>query len=423
FFIATLGYLVYRLGFAYLIPQHWKRLRLTAEQAEQEIAGHTFLFVGGPHRGGTTILWKCLREHPLISGFGDRVGTDYSEGIFLQSVYPTFGIGGEKVHPVGRPTTRRRSALAAGVENARGLGAYGFNPNHHLTEEDVTPRARTVLMNEWGYLWDLSRPVLMEKSPPNMIISTFLQEIFSAGDHPRVDETAQTQMAVPGGKYDGSDGGSTTRARFLFISRHPIANALALAKYLAGGLGSDGLPDMFEQVLHWVVSHEIMREDMERLEHARVIRFEDFVLDPQGHLAEIVEWLDVKDPTTKTATTTAAATTITPEKDGGADELQGKSPSSISSTSSTATTSDNTPSFVFETRVSRDTNRKYEAQYCEALRRFPSALTGHRQLVAKLGPRVQAQGYDLDSFPCVKTILERAKRNEEREHEQKQTTE
>lgn len=173
---------------------------------------------------------------------------------------------------VGRPTTRRRSALAAGVENARGLGAYGFNPNHHLTEEDVTPRARTVLMNEWGYLWDLSRPVLMEKSPPNMIISTFLQEIFSTGDHPRVDETAQTQMAVPGGKYDGSDGGSTTRARFLFISRHPIANALALAKYLAGGLGSDGLPDMFEQVLHWVVSHEIMREDMERLEHARVIR-------------------------------------------------------------------------------------------------------------------------------------------------------
>lgn len=93
---------MYRLGFAYLIPQHWKRLRLTAEQAEQEIAGHTFLFVGGPHRGGTTILWKCLREHPLISGFGDRVGTDYSEGIFLQSVYPTFGIGGEKVHPVRR---------------------------------------------------------------------------------------------------------------------------------------------------------------------------------------------------------------------------------------------------------------------------------------------------------------------------------
>lgn len=96
----TLGYLVHRLGFAYLVPRYFKRLRLTTAQAEQEVAVHAFLFVGGPHRGGTTILWKCLREHPLISGFGDRVGTDYSEGMFLQSVYPTFGIGTEAAHQV-----------------------------------------------------------------------------------------------------------------------------------------------------------------------------------------------------------------------------------------------------------------------------------------------------------------------------------
>lgn len=95
-----LGYLVHRLGFAFLIPSSFKRLSLTPAEAEQEVAGHTFLFVGGPHRGGTTILWKCLREHPSISGFPDWVGTDYSEGMFLQSVYPTFGIGRENIAQV-----------------------------------------------------------------------------------------------------------------------------------------------------------------------------------------------------------------------------------------------------------------------------------------------------------------------------------
>lgn len=165
---------------------------------------------------------------------------------------------------VGGPPRRSRSALAGGASSAQGLGAYAFNPEHHLTEAHATEDARTMLMNEWGYLWNLSRPVLLEKSPPNMIISRFLQRVFSTG----------------GVEWEGfggdADGGATappeTRARFVFIRRHPIANALALGRYLAGGLGPDGLPDVFEQVLHWVVSHEIMAEDMDQLEEVRLIR-------------------------------------------------------------------------------------------------------------------------------------------------------
>lgn len=174
-----------------------------------------------------------------------------------------------------RPRTKRRSSLAGGAANAKGLGAYGFNPHHHLTEEDASVRSRTMLMNEWGYLWNLTRPVLLEKSPPNMIISTFLQEIFSTGDPLPYANNPQASGSNGGSNSGGSDSSTssgTTRAKFLFISRHPIANALALAKAVAGSLGADGLPDMFKQVLHWVVSHETMREDMERLEDARVIR-------------------------------------------------------------------------------------------------------------------------------------------------------
>lgn len=160
-----------------------------------------------------------------------------------------------------------------------------------------------MLMNEWGYLWNMTRPVLLEKSPPNMIISRFLQDVFSssssgnAGENTSVgsghdarenarsgSEDGYTHPASVENKRGGGGGGGLddvdsgigvgvhTSANFVFISRHPIANALALGKYVAGGVGKEGLPDMFEQVLHWVVSHEIMMADMERLRHARLIR-------------------------------------------------------------------------------------------------------------------------------------------------------
>lgn len=125
-----------------------------------------------------------------------------------------------------------------------------------------------MLMNEWGYLWNFSRPVLLEKSPPNMLISRFLQRVFSTG-----------RICGVGGA-EGGDGEASpspgietpSSAKFVFITRHPIANALALGKYLPGGLGDGGLPDVFAQVLHWVVSHEIMAADMEHLDHSQLIR-------------------------------------------------------------------------------------------------------------------------------------------------------
>ncbi|CAN0235130.1 unnamed protein product, partial [Phaeothamnion confervicola] len=153
-----------------------KVLDLDDDAVLSEIAGHTFLFVGGPHRGGTTLLWKCLRAHPSVGGFPDRVGADYSEGIFLQSVYPTFGIGGEAAHGA-----HGKAAAGRGM-STQGLGRYAFDPESHLTEtsELATDEARTRLFNEWGFFWDLKKPFLLEKSPPNMMISRFLQRLFTA---------------------------------------------------------------------------------------------------------------------------------------------------------------------------------------------------------------------------------------------------
>ena len=56
-----------------------------------------FRLHGLQHRGGTTVLWNELRRHSEVDDFGEafQSGVDYSEGTFLQNVYPRFGVGEE----------------------------------------------------------------------------------------------------------------------------------------------------------------------------------------------------------------------------------------------------------------------------------------------------------------------------------------
>ena len=48
---------------------------------------HTYVFVGGLHRSGTSLLARSLEAHPSVSGFRDT-GVPEDEGQHLQSVYP-----------------------------------------------------------------------------------------------------------------------------------------------------------------------------------------------------------------------------------------------------------------------------------------------------------------------------------------------
>lgn len=140
---------------------------------------NTLVFIAGLHRSGTSPLFNLLKAHPDISGFEIPGGAEREhEGQHLQTVYPPD-------NEIGGP------------------GYFALDPSAHLTESSTlaNSNSRDALIADWVKHWDTQKPYLLEKSPPNVVRTRFLQALF------------------PGSK-------------FILITRHPIAASLATVKWM-----------------------------------------------------------------------------------------------------------------------------------------------------------------------------------------------
>ena len=195
-----------------------------------DVRGKVFVFLGGLHRSGTSILHRVLRAHPSVSGFS-KTGVQQDEGQHLQTVFP--------------------SAIGLG-----GPGRFAFYTGSHLTEESacVSESNTGRLLREWGAYLDLSKKVYIEKSPPNLLRARMLQAL------------------VPG-------------SRFVFVVRHPLAVSLATQKWSKTSL--------VELLLHWFVAHSILASDLQYIDNALVLRYEDFVRKPELALEGICAFVGI----------------------------------------------------------------------------------------------------------------------------------
>ena len=191
---------------------------------------HQLVFLTGLHRSGTTLLARLLAAHPDVSGFSGT-GVDADEGQLLQTVYPAAKVWG-------------------------GPGRFGFAPEAHFTEEQATEEKARRLFEEWSPHWDLARPVLLEKSPPNLLKTRFLQALF------------------PG-------------SSFVIIIRHPIPVSIPTARWR----GTRRYDRMFE---HWLRCHALFESDRGRLERVHVLTYEQLVREPEDTLRVVFEFLELE---------------------------------------------------------------------------------------------------------------------------------
>jgi hypothetical protein len=198
------------------------------------ISTHRIVFVGGLHRSGTSALYRLLGSDPQTSCF-QNTGVVEDEGQYLQTVFPVEDDYGDR---------------------HGGPGLFALNPKAHLTESSsLVAKAEEKLFEEWSVHWDLAKPVLAEKTPANLTRSRFLQAVFP-------------------------------NSGFVFIMRHPVANALATSKWTAPTL----MP-MTTLIRNWIAAYTILFSDIEHLNTATVLKYEEFSCNPEkfnGEIARVI---------------------------------------------------------------------------------------------------------------------------------------
>ena len=189
------------------------------------------VLIGGLQRSGTTLLARILAQHSDVSAFSDT-GFVQDEGQYLQSVFPT--------------------SYAHG-----GPGRFAFDPAAHFTETSplLTEENKSTLQREWGSYWNLEKPVLVEKSPSHILKSRFLNEVFPD-------------------------------SYFIFMTRHPVAVSIATQKWSGTSI--------FSLIDHWLVAHEILREDLKFLKRYAIIPYERLAHDPEPIIRNLEKALSVK---------------------------------------------------------------------------------------------------------------------------------
>lgn len=188
-----------------------------------------WLFLVGCYNSGTTLLAELLSRHPDISGLS-------TEGHFITDQFV-------KDYDVGLPR------MWAGREEL-----------FRLTENDVGPDSVRI-KKEWGMRLDRSKPVLLEKSPPNTPRTRWLQREFDP-------------------------------AYFVAIVRNGYAVAEGITRKADPKHLRDSWP-IEQSAYQWRRSNEVLEEDAPFLKNLLWVRYEDLARDPKRALDRIAAFVEL----------------------------------------------------------------------------------------------------------------------------------
>lgn len=193
--------------------------------------GKTWVFLVGCYNSGTTLLAELLAQHPSVSALP-------TEGHFITDEFV-------KDYDIGLPRmwVEREDLF-------------------RLTEEDQGPDPLRI-KKEWAMRLDLSKAVLLEKSPPNTAKVRWLQEHFE-------------------------------NAHFVGIVR----NGYAVAEGITRKADPRHLPDSWPiemSAYQWKRSNEILEQDAKHLKRFMWVKYEDLASDTVATLNQITDFIGIPD--------------------------------------------------------------------------------------------------------------------------------
>ncbi|WP_371158196.1 sulfotransferase [Jannaschia sp. 2305UL9-9] len=191
--------------------------------------GHRYLFVGGLHRSGTSLVARLIAGLPGVAGI-EGAPVPENEGAYLQGAIPHDALSGRPMH-------------------------FATDPEQHLTEAHPLNRLETRLRLEADWApWFGPGAWRVEKSPVNLTRMRLLQQLFPL-------------------------------SQFVVILRHPEAVAGAVAKWVDAPA-----PALID---HWLGAQARMAADLDRLHAVMVLRYEDVTETPEATRAALGAFLSL----------------------------------------------------------------------------------------------------------------------------------
>jgi hypothetical protein len=200
--------------------------------SEELVPYHRYLFVGGLHRSGTSLVARLIGRLPGVASITNAPVPE-NEGVYLQGAIPHDALSGRPMH-------------------------FATDPLQHLIEGHPLDRLETRVRMEADWAsWFGSGEWRVEKSPVNLTRMRLLQQVFPL-------------------------------SQFVVVLRHPEAVAAAVAKWIDAPRST--------LIDHWLEAQDRMAKDLERLHCALVLRYEDVVDGPEAYREALAAFLTLPVP-------------------------------------------------------------------------------------------------------------------------------
>lgn len=217
-----------------LPPSYVENMR---DVLHEELQNHRFGFIIGAPHSGTTLIKLLMGQHQNVSNIVNK-NIRNNEAQFFQTVYPPH----------------------VGLNHN-----WSYTPEMHLTELSTpynTIESRDQLYAEWRRYWNVSKPVLIEKSPRHMLMTRLLQHWFTA-----------------------------ERTFFVVVLRHPLATMKEMWTFRKIFNFSDCGENA---IIHWLKIQRQLFEDMAQLHNVVLFHYEHFALgQSQEYFTRVMAQLDL----------------------------------------------------------------------------------------------------------------------------------